>query len=150
MSNGKPMMVGEYGVQERQSGEKAQWFRDARTTLKTTMSGIAAVVYFDALKSYDWRVVTSKTSYAAYTEMARDPYFNVGPGPLPTPPPWPTETPSPTEAPSPTESTMPTEAPSPTESPSPSDEPSPEPTETTEPSPSPSPSDEPSEQPSPS
>ena len=82
MSRGKPLMVGEYGAQERDPGEKAQWLTEAHQALKTKFTGIKAVVYFDANKDYDWRVTTSPASLAAFRDMANDPWFMPDPNPL--------------------------------------------------------------------
>jgi putative cell wall-binding protein len=80
MARAKPMMVGEYGAQEREPGEKAQWFRDVVPSLQADLPGIAAVVYFDSLHDgYDWRVTTSAASYEAFHALAADPYLNTRP-----------------------------------------------------------------------
>jgi hypothetical protein len=68
---GKPLMIGEFGAQERHPGEKAQWLKDAATTLKTKFTDIKAVVYFDVKKRYNWRISTSPSSQAAFRAMAR-------------------------------------------------------------------------------
>jgi hypothetical protein len=82
MAHGKPLMVGEYGAQERNPGEKAEWLTDARQALKTQFPGIRAVLYFDANHDYDWRVSTSPESLAAFRAMANDPWFTPDPRPL--------------------------------------------------------------------
>jgi hypothetical protein len=82
MARGKPLMVGEFGAQERNPGEKAQWLTDAREALKTRFPGIKAVVYFDANKDYDWRVTSSPETLAAFRDMANDPWFTPDPRPL--------------------------------------------------------------------
>jgi hypothetical protein len=68
---GKPLMIGEFGAQERKPGEKAQWLKDAGTTLKTKFPAIKAVVYFDVKKRYNWRINTSPSSAAAFRSMAK-------------------------------------------------------------------------------
>jgi hypothetical protein len=73
---GKPLMVGEWGAVERSPGAKARWLADAHTALKTRLPRIAAVVYFDADREYDWRIGTSPDSLAAFEAMAADPYFD--------------------------------------------------------------------------
>jgi hypothetical protein len=73
---GKPLMVGEWGAVERSPGAKARWLAGAHAALKARMPGIAAVVYFDADREYDWRISTSPDSLAAFKAMAADPYFN--------------------------------------------------------------------------
>ena len=78
----KPLMVGEFGAQERATGEKAQWLTEAREALKTKFPGIKAVLYFDANKDYDWRVTSSAETLAAFRDMANDPWFTPDPKPL--------------------------------------------------------------------
>jgi hypothetical protein len=73
---GKPLMVGEWGAVERASGTKARWLAGAHAALKSRLPRIAAVVYFDADRQYDWRIGTSADSLAAFKAMAADPYFN--------------------------------------------------------------------------
>ena len=73
---GKPLMVGEWGMVERDPGAKARWLAAARAALKSRLPRIAAVVYFDADRQYDWRLATSADSLAAFKAMAADPYFN--------------------------------------------------------------------------
>ena len=76
LARGKPMMVGEFGVQERGPDEKAAWITDARQMVKARFPAIKAVVYFDVDKDYDWRMDTSPSALAAFREWVRDPYFN--------------------------------------------------------------------------
>ncbi len=76
ITTGKPLMLGEYGCQERASGEKANWFTQARADLKARFPAIRAVVYFDSFTKYDWRVDTSTSAFNAFRSMAGDPYFN--------------------------------------------------------------------------
>ena len=78
----KPLMVGEFGAQERSPGDKAQWLTEAREALKTKFPAIKAVLYFDANHDYDWRVTTSPESLAAFRDMANDPWFTPDPRPL--------------------------------------------------------------------
>ncbi len=68
---GKPLMIGEFGVQERRSGEKAQWLRDAADVLKTRFTEIKAIVYFNVKKRYDWRISTS-SARSAFRHLARE------------------------------------------------------------------------------
>src|SRR5207245_124598 len=82
MAHGKPLMVGEFGAQERNPGDKAQWLTEARDALKTKFPGIKAVLYFDANKDYDWRVTSSSQTLAAFRDMANDPWFTPDPRPL--------------------------------------------------------------------
>ena len=74
----KPIMVGEYGVQEDTAGRKAAWVRDMAATVKAHFPLIRALVYFNANQDYDWRIDTTSTAYEAFREMANDPWFNSG------------------------------------------------------------------------
>ncbi|HLF40667.1 MAG TPA: glycosyl hydrolase [Acidimicrobiia bacterium] len=71
----KPIMVGEYGVQERGPGEKAAWIADVQRVVKTEFPRMKAVVYFNANQDYDWRMDTSAAASEAFREMANDPWF---------------------------------------------------------------------------
>jgi beta-mannanase len=74
----KPIMVGEFGVQERNPGEKAEWITATREAIKTDFPLLKAIVYFDANKDYDWRLTTSDSALEAFKQMANDPWFNLG------------------------------------------------------------------------
>jgi len=74
----KPIMVAEFGVQERKPGEKAQWILTARDSIKNSFPMIRAAVYFDSNKDYDWSLTTSDSALAAFRQMANDPWFNLG------------------------------------------------------------------------
>jgi beta-mannanase len=75
----KPIMVGEFGVQERNPGEKARWITEARESIKTDFPLMRAIVYFSSNKDYDWRITTSDSSVEAFRQLVHDPYFNLGP-----------------------------------------------------------------------
>jgi hypothetical protein len=70
-TRGKPLMIGEFGVVERKPGEKAQWLKDAATTLQTQFTDIKAVVYFDVKKKYNWRLSTSTSASKAFRSLAK-------------------------------------------------------------------------------
>jgi hypothetical protein len=70
--------VGEFGVQERNPGDKAQWITDARDAIKSDFPLMRAVIYFNSNKDYDWRLTTSDSAVAAFRQMANDPWFNLG------------------------------------------------------------------------
>ena len=74
----KPIMVGEFGVQERKAGEKAAWITATREVIKAEFPLMKAIVYFSANKDYDWRLTTSDSAIAAFRQMANDPWFNLG------------------------------------------------------------------------
>jgi hypothetical protein len=75
---GKPLLIGEYGVQERAPGDKARWLFDAWSTLKLRFPAIKAIVYFNSDRLYNWRMGTSTASFAAFRAMGQAPYFNSG------------------------------------------------------------------------
>lgn len=75
----KPIMVGEFGVQERNPGEKAEWINEARETIKTDFPLLRAIVYFSSNKDFDWRITSSDSAVRAFRQLAHDPYFNLGP-----------------------------------------------------------------------
>ena len=97
----KPLMVGEFGVQEGTAGRKANWFRNIPSTLQNEYPDIKALVYFDSDNPYPWWSDTTASSVTGFKDMAKSPYLNVGPGggspppPTTTPPPPPTTTPPP-------------------------------------------------------
>jgi hypothetical protein len=70
-TRGKPLMVGEFGVVEGKPGAKAQWLKDAATTLTTDFTDIKAVVYFDVKKRYNWRLSTSSSGQSAFKYLAK-------------------------------------------------------------------------------
>jgi hypothetical protein len=72
----KPLMVGEWGAQERKAGDKAKWIADAEIATREKLPAIAAVVVFSVQHLFDWRVTTSPESYSAFNNWAKDPYFN--------------------------------------------------------------------------
>lgn len=71
---GKPLFIAEAGVMEDPDYpmRKANWFRDALTTLKS-WGDVAAFCYFHSNKTYPFWVDSSKAALDAYTEIARDP-----------------------------------------------------------------------------
>ena len=79
-SSGKPMLVGEFGALERRPGDKAAWYRQTETELRTRFPDIKALVYFNSdLAGFDWRINTSASSLAAFRAFANDPYFRARP-----------------------------------------------------------------------
>ena len=67
----KPLMIGEWGVQERKPGEKAQWLREAAHVLRDEFTEIKAVVYFNVKKRHDWRIRTD-SARAAFRYLAKE------------------------------------------------------------------------------
>jgi hypothetical protein len=74
----KPIMIGEFGVQERSPGDKAAWVAETANLIKTRFPLIKAVVYFNADQDYDWRMSTSPDAYEAFKNLANDPFFDLG------------------------------------------------------------------------
>ena len=71
-----PLMIAEFGVQERYPGEKAAWFAAAGDVLMTRFPDVKAISYFDTLGRYDWRIDTSTSSFDAFRAFSTNPYFN--------------------------------------------------------------------------
>ena len=73
-AKGKPMIVSEFGVGEdvNRPTRKQQWFVDAAKAL-AQMPDIRAVVYFDSNKRCNWRVDSTPTSFAGFSEFAHSP-----------------------------------------------------------------------------
>ena len=76
VSRYKPLMIGEWGAQERRPGDKARWIAEAQIASREKLPAIAAVVVFSVMHHFDWRVTTSPDAFAAFREWAHDPYFN--------------------------------------------------------------------------
>jgi hypothetical protein len=72
---GKPMMIGETGVMERNWGEKAGWYRQALVDLKKKLPALDAIVFFDSKKVYDWRLDSTQKSFDAWIEIVNSPYL---------------------------------------------------------------------------
>jgi len=87
LAHDKPMMVAEFGVQERSPGEKAAWYGQIAWALEHELPGISAVVAFDINYEFDWRVDSSASSYRAYTTLANAPWITGVAGPQPVTPP---------------------------------------------------------------
>jgi hypothetical protein len=73
---GKPLMIGETGVQERDPSEKAEWFSDALASLQMELPEVRAFVYFDSGSRFPWWVDSSASSLEAFRALANDPYLN--------------------------------------------------------------------------
>jgi len=71
-----PLIISEFGVQERYPGEKAAWLTAAGDVLMTKFTDVKAVSYFDTIGKYDWRIDTSTSSFDAFRTLALNPYFN--------------------------------------------------------------------------
>ena len=71
----KPIIIGEMASAE-QGGDKGAWIDAMIPTLKAQYPLFKAVVWFDINKENDWRVNSSPAALAAFSKMAKDPYFN--------------------------------------------------------------------------
>jgi beta-mannanase len=82
-SHDKPLMIGETGTVEdpAEDGRKAAWFDNAARDLATEMPNVQALVYFDARKACDYRVMSSRASLEGFRRLARDPHFQTSPLP---------------------------------------------------------------------
>jgi Glycosyl hydrolase family 26 len=72
----KPLMIGEFGVQERGPGEKPAWLKAAAATLKTRFPKVAAVVYFSSDRRYPWWLDSSAEALEAFRQIAAESSFN--------------------------------------------------------------------------
>lgn len=72
----KPMMIGEFGVEERAPGQKAQWITQAAQELATRFPQIRAAVYFDSNRRFDWRVQSSPQSVSAFRSLVTAPHLD--------------------------------------------------------------------------
>ena len=76
----KPFLVGETGTKEdgADSTRKANWFRNARNYIETSMPGLVGLAYFDvAYSDGDWRIGTSDASRQGWRDLVSDTYFNL-------------------------------------------------------------------------
>lgn len=79
---GLPIVIGETGSNEALNDPegKADWLRSLPTLLEEELPAIDAVVYFDKDFRFqghpNWLLDTSEESFAAWNEIANDPYFN--------------------------------------------------------------------------
>lgn len=78
---GKPLMVGEVGVQDDRAGSKAAWLREANEAIQERMPAIRALVYFDTEARYDWRTRPADgDAFEAWRDVVNDPYWAPGDG----------------------------------------------------------------------
>ena len=79
---GLPIVIGETGSNEALDDPegKADWLRSLPEILESELPAIDAVVYFDKDFTFqdhpDWRLDTTGASFAAWNDVANDPYFN--------------------------------------------------------------------------
>ena len=73
---GKPLLIGETGVQERNPGDKAKWITAMGQTIKNVYPNIKAVVYFNSNPKYPWWLDSTTSSMTAWKNLLHDPYFD--------------------------------------------------------------------------
>ena len=77
-----PIVIGETGSNEAADDAegKGDWLRSLPGILENDLPAIDAVVYFDKDFTFndqpDWRLDTTSESFAAWNDVANDPYFN--------------------------------------------------------------------------
>jgi beta-mannanase len=74
-ARGKPMMVGETGVQEHPNGAlaKRKWFLRALKTMKS-WPNLKVLCYFHSDRIYPWWIHSTKRALSGFRAMARSPY----------------------------------------------------------------------------
>ncbi len=71
----KPLMISELSSAE-QGGDKAAWITDGLlSALPSLLPRVRAVLWFDAVDGYDWRVDTSTASLTAFRQVVASPMF---------------------------------------------------------------------------
>jgi hypothetical protein len=77
VAHNKPWMAVETGTQEDpdQPGRKGQWLRDIVATAKGWPL-LKAVIYFDAIKEYDWTADSAVSSMQGFVTLGHHPYLN--------------------------------------------------------------------------
>jgi hypothetical protein len=78
----RPVMLGEFGVTEGRPGEKAAWFRDARSYV-LAYPQVRGLVYFsarqDGKQGYDFTVDSSAAALHAFRELVGEPRLRASP-----------------------------------------------------------------------
>jgi beta-mannanase/cell division protein FtsB len=73
----KPLMIGEIGC-ATVGGDKAAWIRDMDAQLRGPFNRFGTVVWFEAKKEADWRMVSSPAVIKATQGVWRKPYYRRG------------------------------------------------------------------------
>jgi hypothetical protein len=81
-SHPKPVMIGEFGAEERGPQQRAAWLREAGSMVKSNPQ-IKALVYFDYdslehARLFRWSLESSPSALAAFVALGRDPAFRAG------------------------------------------------------------------------
>ena len=76
VARGKPMMIGETGVQEHPRGSlpKRNWFLRALRTIKS-WPNLKVLCYFHSDRIYPWWIHSSRGALSGFRALARDPYM---------------------------------------------------------------------------
>ena len=78
----KPVMIGEFGAEERGAGQRAGWLRAAGSLVKDNRQ-VKALVYFDYdslehNRLFRWTFQSSPSALAAWVALGRDPALQAG------------------------------------------------------------------------
>ncbi len=73
----KPLMIGEIGC-ATVGGDKVSWMRDMDKQLRTKFTRVQSVVWFEAAKEADWRMLSSPQSASWSREMWTQRYYRRG------------------------------------------------------------------------
>ena len=73
----KPLMIGEIGC-ATVGGDKVAWMRDMDKQLRTKFTRVQSVVWFEAAKEADWRMLSSPDAAAWSREMWTQRYYRRG------------------------------------------------------------------------
>ena len=79
----KPVLIGEYGAEDGEPGQRTAWL-NASATFAKTHPQIKGLVYFDARhqdngRDRDFSLVPGTTPWKAFVGMSKQPYFDTGP-----------------------------------------------------------------------
>lgn len=70
----KPLMIGEFASAE-QGGSKAEWIKDALSSIRTDYPLIKILCWFNINKERDWRIDSSSEALAAFQQAISDSHF---------------------------------------------------------------------------
>ncbi|MDD4179704.1 MAG: sugar-binding protein [Candidatus Margulisbacteria bacterium] len=71
----KPVMIAEFAAAE-QGGDKAGWIKEIPDYLKSSLSNVDMIIWFDQKKETDWRIDSSVKTLHAFKEIMQDPIFS--------------------------------------------------------------------------
>ena len=78
----KPVLIGEYGAEDRDPGQRATWLTQAGAFVKAHPQ-IKGLVYYDAQhqdtgRDRDFTLTAGTPPWKAFATMASEPYFHTG------------------------------------------------------------------------